>query len=103
MTANNKYSLSSAQGADVVGCCEACLFDTENCVQAWWYSYEGCVVQQAVNVTATTGGKDVSKTCPQGKIEGLTYGNDSSPAFHSTGNIIGGCGVGYDAESFLDE
>lgn len=58
-------------------------------------------MQTAVNVTAGSG--KGSKTCPQGKIEGLTYGNDSSPAFHSTGNIIGGCGTAYDAQSFDGE
>lgn len=67
-------------------------------MQAWWYFYEGCVVQQAVNVTemqqTKVTGKE-SQTCPQGTIGGLTYGNDTDPAFRSTGNIVGPCGSSY--------
>lgn len=67
-------------------------------MQAWWYFYEGCVVQQAVNVTESdgnVGGNGESEQCPQGVIEGLTYGNDTDPAFRSTGNIVGPCGMSY--------
>jgi len=97
-TQNTLYGLDTEQGVDVVECCNTCLFDTENCVQAWWYFYEGCVVQQAVNVTETRVNGNVqgeSEQCPQGTIEGLTYGNDTNPAFRSTGNIVGPCGGSY--------
>jgi len=97
-TQNNRYGLDTEQGADVQGCCNTCLFDIENCVQAWWYFYQGCVVQQAVNVTETKVKGKVqgrSEQCPQGTIGGLEYGNNTNPAFRSTGNIVGPCGSAY--------
>lgn len=65
-------------------------------MQAYWYSYEGCVVSQATNTTGKGTGKGVSAVCPVGTLAGLTYGPDVQPAFRSTGNIVGPCGVGYD-------
>jgi len=64
-------------------------------VQAWWYFYEGCVVQQAVEVDNVGEEEEVNAQCPQGTIEGLSYGNDTDPAFRSTGNIVGPCGASY--------
>lgn len=55
-------------------------------------------MQQAVNVTETKVNGKVqgeSEQCPQGTIGGLTYGNDTNPAFRSTGNIVGPCGGSY--------
>lgn len=52
------------------------------------------MVQQAVNVTSVDE-KTESEVCPSGVVEGLSYGNDSDPAFHSTGNIVGPCGGAY--------
>lgn len=63
-------------------------------MQAYYYSYEGCVVSQATNISSADG-TDVSSVCPAGVFEGLTYGPDISPAFKSTGNIAGPCGVAY--------
>jgi len=54
-------------------------------------------VQQAVDVVVAENGEEegVNAQCPQGQIEGLAYGNDTDPAFRSTGNIVGPCGVSY--------
>jgi len=43
---NNLFSLSTTEGATLEGCCNACFFELENCIQAFWYFYEGCVVMQ---------------------------------------------------------
>jgi len=55
-------------------------------------------VQQAVNVTETKVKSMVqgaSEQCPQGTVGGLMYGNNTNPAFRSTGNIVGPCGSAY--------
>ena len=62
-------------------------------MQAFWYSSRGCVVQQAIGEMGTGLGK--SRTCPSGLFEGLRYGPDEKPAFRSSGNLVGGCGVEY--------
>jgi len=93
-TANTLYYITSTpEGASAQACCNTCFFGVENCVNAFWYSYEGCVVQQAVNVTGN--GVGLSAQCPGGQLKGLTYSNDTAPAFRSTGNIAGPCGVSY--------
>ena len=51
------------------------------------------MVQQAVGEMGTGLGK--SRTCPSGLFEGLRYGPDEKPAFRSSGNLVGGCGVEY--------
>lgn len=51
-------------------------------------------MSQATDLSAGTG-KGVSSSCPAGTFGGLTYGPDVNPAFRSTGNIAGPCGVGY--------
>ena len=75
------------------GCCNACFFDIPNCIQAFYYFYEGCVVEQATTVNGT--GVGISNTCPSGQIEGLTYSADTNPPFRSTGSIAGACGMTY--------
>ncbi|KAI0009403.1 hypothetical protein F4779DRAFT_582735 [Xylariaceae sp. FL0662B] len=91
---NSLYYLDTPEGASAESCCNACYFELENCVQAYWYFYEGCVVSQATNLTAGTG-EHTSSTCPVGTFQGLTYGPDVAPAFRSTGNIAGPCGQSY--------
>ena len=95
---NTLYRLSSPEGGSAQACCEACHFGSDagitNCVQAYWYSYQGCVVSQATN-TAAGSGEHVSPACPRGLLAGLTYGPDVDPAFRSTGNIAGPCGWSY--------
>ena len=41
-------------------------------------------------------GEGISTVCPQGTVEGLTYSNDTNPAFRSTGDFAGPCGQTYD-------
>ncbi|KAI2616752.1 hypothetical protein GGR54DRAFT_220519 [Hypoxylon sp. NC1633] len=93
---NTRYTLDDASGwgATAEGCCNACYFGVANCVQAYWYFYEGCVVGTATNLTSGTGA-NASPVCPAGTFAGLTYGPDVAPAFRSTGNIAGPCGQGY--------
>ncbi|KAI2631520.1 hypothetical protein GGS26DRAFT_591392 [Hypomontagnella submonticulosa] len=91
---NTLYPLSDSRGTSAQSCCETCYFNATNCVQAWWYFYEGCVVSVATNLTAGTGSNE-SPACPRGTFSGLTYGPDKDPAFRSTGNIAGPCGEGY--------
>ena len=79
--------------ATLEGCCNVCYFGIPNCIQAFWYSYQGCVVQQAVAPTGT--GVGVSSVCPNGKISGLTYNRDSGADVRSTGDIAGPCGQFY--------
>ena len=79
--------------ATLEGCCNVCYFGILNCIQAFWYSYQGCVVQQAVAPTGT--GVGVSSVCPNGKISGLTYNRDSGADVRSTGDIAGPCGQFY--------
>lgn len=64
-----------------------------NCIQAYWYYYEGRVIVQAQTVIGT--GVGVSDVCPNGKIKGLVYSPDSNAPFRSTGDIAGPCGVQY--------
>ncbi|KAI0379479.1 hypothetical protein F5Y04DRAFT_129367 [Hypomontagnella monticulosa] len=91
---NSLIPLSDARGATAQACCETCYFGTADCVQAWWYFYEGCVVSVATNLTGRTG-SNASPACPGGTFAGLTYGPDVDPAFRSTGNIAGPCGEEY--------
>ncbi|MCJ1472370.1 hypothetical protein MMC13_001017 [Lambiella insularis] len=88
-----KYPLDSPEGASAETCCNTCFFTLPNCIQAYWYFYEGCVTEQATAVTGT--GPGVSAQCPNGRIAGLTYGPDLTPPFRSTGSIAGACGVEY--------
>ncbi|KAH8703292.1 hypothetical protein BGW36DRAFT_84952 [Talaromyces proteolyticus] len=97
-TENSLYYLTSTkEGASAQACCNACYFDLPNCIQAYWYSYEGCVVSQATNASVSHfgSGHDISSVCPAGTFNGLTYANDTNPAFRSTGNIAGPCGQAY--------
>ena len=80
-------------GATLEGCCNLCYFNVTNCIQAYYYFYEGCVIQQGTNVNGTARG--ISDSCPSGQITGLTYGNDTNPPFRSTGSIAGPCGQIY--------
>ncbi|KAL9026158.1 MAG: hypothetical protein Q9196_005133 [Gyalolechia fulgens] len=84
---------SGTTGETLEGCCNLCYFGVPNCIQAFYYSYQGCVVQQADNFTGS--GLGVSNVCPKGTIDGLTYNPDTNPPFRSTGNIAGPCGQTY--------
>ena len=94
---NALYGLETTQGGTLSGCCNACYFELENCLQAWWYSYEGCVVMTA-DPTKFNGTGAATSTCPQGKITGLEYERDTSASFRSDGDFAGPCG-----ETYLDE
>ena len=63
-------------------------------MQAYFYSYQGCVVSQATAGKGDGVGAG-SSSCPAGRLLGLSYGPDVSPAFRSTGNIAGPCGQVY--------
>lgn len=91
------YVSSTTEGASAQACCNACFFELANCIQAYWYSYEGCVVSLATNssLAGSASGKQVSTACPAGIFNGLTYEQDTDPAFRSTGNIAGPCGQTY--------
>ncbi|MCJ1282971.1 hypothetical protein MMC26_002298 [Xylographa opegraphella] len=91
---NSLYYLNTPEGASASACCNACLFEVPNCIQAYFYFYEGCVVSQATNLGSASG-SGVSSSCPAGTFNGLSYGPDVDPAFRSTGNIIGPCGQAY--------
>ncbi|KAI1378144.1 hypothetical protein F4677DRAFT_458818 [Hypoxylon crocopeplum] len=93
---NTLYTLSDASGwgESAESCCNACYFGVANCVQAYWYFYEGCVVSVATDLSPGTG-DNASTSCPAGTFDGLAYGPDVNPAFHSTGNIAGPCGQSY--------
>jgi hypothetical protein len=91
---NNLYYLNTQQGSSAQACCNACFFELANCVQAYWYFYEGCVVSQATDLSSASG-QQVSNVCPSGTFDDLTYNNDTAPAFRSTGNIAGPCGQTY--------
>ncbi|MCJ1244660.1 hypothetical protein MMC30_001859 [Trapelia coarctata] len=90
---NSLYYLDTPEGASAQGCCNACFFEIANCIQAYWYSYEGCVVRRGTGVMGT--GQGVTNSCPNGVISGLVYGPDVNPAFRSSGNIVGPCGSAY--------
>ncbi|RAO68123.1 uncharacterized protein BHQ10_004135 [Talaromyces amestolkiae] len=91
------YVSSTTEGASAQACCNACFFELANCIQAYWYSYEGCVVSLATNssLAGSASGEQVSTACPAGIFNGLTYEQDTDPAFRSTGNIVGPCGQTY--------
>ncbi|KAL8947757.1 MAG: hypothetical protein Q9222_005997 [Ikaeria aurantiellina] len=89
---NSLYG-SGTTGTTLEGCCNLCYFGVPNCIQAFYYFYQGCVVSQAISVTGT--GPGVSDVCPNGQIAGLTYNRDTNPPFRSTGNIAGPCGQTY--------
>jgi hypothetical protein len=89
---NQRYDLSTPEGASAEACCNTCYFGITNCIQAYWYFYEGCVVQQA---GAQGSGAGISNSCPSGLFAGLMYVPDNSPAFRSTGDFAGPCGVQY--------
>ncbi|KAI9820646.1 MAG: hypothetical protein M1827_005015 [Pycnora praestabilis] len=92
-TQNDLYG-DGTTGTSLQGCCELCYFGVPNCIQAFYYFYEGCVVQHALSPTGTGVGE--SAACPNGVISGLTYGPDgTTPPFRSTGDIAGPCGSGY--------
>ncbi|KAI4239596.1 MAG: hypothetical protein LQ349_000270 [Xanthoria aureola] len=91
-TSNQRFDLST-KGGTLEGCCNICYFDIPNCLQAFYYSYQGCVVQQPTEIVGT--GPGVSSVCPNGQIAGLTYNRDTNPPFRSTGNIAGPCGQTY--------
>ncbi|KAG7008652.1 hypothetical protein G7Y79_00004g012360 [Physcia stellaris] len=92
-TSNSRYYLDTPEGETLEGCCNVCYFGIPNCIQAFWYSYQGCVVQQAVAPSGS--GVGVSSVCPNGKISGLTYNRDTGADFRSTGDIAGPCGQVY--------
>ena len=91
-TNNNLYGQGTT-GTTLEGCCNLCYFGLPNCLQAFYYSYQGCVVQLATEVVGT--GPGVTSVCPNGQIAGLTYNPDTSPPFRSQGNIAGPCGQTY--------
>ncbi|KAL8636941.1 MAG: hypothetical protein Q9228_005731, partial [Teloschistes exilis] len=84
---------SGTTGTTLEGCCNLCYFGVPNCTQAFYYFYEGCVIQQADMYNGT--GIGVSSVCPKGQIAGLTYNRDANPPFRSTGDIAGPCGQTY--------
>jgi hypothetical protein len=55
------------------------------------------VVSQATNASIphSASGDDTSRVCPAGTFTGLSYSNDTNPAFRSSGNIAGPCGQVY--------
>ncbi|KAL8637284.1 MAG: hypothetical protein Q9228_005426 [Teloschistes exilis] len=91
---NGRFFTDTPQGSSGQACCNACFFEIENCINAYYYSYQGCVYSQATNLTSASGqGKDA--TCPAGYFKDLTYVPDTKPAFRSQGNIAGPCGQTY--------
>ena len=88
------FSLDTPEGNSALACCNACLFQLPNCVQANFFSYLGCNVYQATDLSSGSG-EDISATCPAGTFAGLSYGPDVAPYSRSTGNIIGPCGQSY--------
>jgi hypothetical protein len=91
---NSLYNLDTAIGASVQSCCNACFFDITNCVSAYWYSYEGCVIM-APHESSFTGVGNATDTCTKGKIANLAYVMDTGADFRDTGDIAGPCGVEY--------
>lgn len=78
-----KYAPDTSQGASFDGCCNFCFFGTSNCIQTYWYSYQGCVVERGTSVNGI--GVGASNVCPRGQIAGLVYDPDNNPSFRSTG------------------
>ena len=91
---NSLYYLNTPEGTSAESCCKTCFFEIPYCVQAYWYFYQGCVVSQAT-VLGSANGVQSSSTCPSGLLGALTYAKDTNPAFRSTGNFAGPCGVEY--------
>ncbi|KAF7513714.1 hypothetical protein GJ744_007765 [Endocarpon pusillum] len=58
-TSNSIYYLREPQGASALSCCNTCFFEVEYCVQAFWYSYQGCVVMQATDYSGSGAGAGV--------------------------------------------
>ncbi|KAL8696719.1 MAG: hypothetical protein Q9201_007515 [Fulgogasparrea decipioides] len=92
-TQNTRYYLDTPEGASVEACCNLCYFGIPNCLQAFYYSYQGCVVQQPTEVTST--GPGVSSVCPNGQIAGLIYNPDANADPRGTGDMAGPCGQTY--------
>ncbi|KAL8677472.1 MAG: hypothetical protein Q9186_006113 [Xanthomendoza sp. 1 TL-2023] len=92
---NGQNSLYGAgtKGETIEGCCNLCYFEIPNCINAFFYGYQGCVVQQPSEVIGT--GPGISAVCPNGQIAGLTYSRDTAPPFRSQGDIAGPCGQTY--------
>ncbi|KAL8803640.1 MAG: hypothetical protein Q9182_003055 [Xanthomendoza sp. 2 TL-2023] len=84
---------AGTKGETIEGCCNLCYFEVPNCINAFFYGYQGCVVQQPSEVIGT--GPGVSAVCPNGQIAGLTYSRDTAPPFRSQGDIAGPCGQTY--------
>ncbi|KAI4236864.1 MAG: hypothetical protein L6R40_006054 [Gallowayella cf. fulva] len=91
-TQNDLYGQGTT-GETIEGCCNLCYFALPNCLNAFFYGYQGCVVQQPTEVIGT--GPGVSEVCPNGQIAGLTYARDTTPPFRSQGQIAGPCGQTY--------
>ncbi|KAG6999514.1 mannan endo-1,4-beta-mannosidase B [Physcia stellaris] len=91
---NTLFYLNTPQGNSASSCCNTCFFGVANCIQAYWYFYEGCVVSQAMDLGSATGLGN-STSCPAGAFGGSSYGPDVNPAFRSTGNFVGPCGERY--------
>ncbi|KAI4087616.1 MAG: hypothetical protein LQ344_006680 [Seirophora lacunosa] len=90
---NSLYGQGTS-GTTLEGCCNLCYFGLPNCVQAIYYSYQGCVVRQPAAPTGGTG-VGVSDVCPNGQFQGLTYTPDLAPPFRSQGLLAGPCGQVY--------
>lgn len=99
---NTLYYNTSPQGSSAEACCNTCYFELTYCIAAYWYSYEGCVVNQGVVLNGLIGngvpltGEGKSTTCPYGTVEGLVYTPNTDAAFRSTGNFAGPCGQSYE-------
>ncbi|KAL9007384.1 MAG: hypothetical protein Q9173_007332, partial [Seirophora scorigena] len=91
---DNQLYGSGTKGATLDGCCNLCYFELQNCINAYFYGYQGCVVSRPVNPAGT--GVGVSGVCPVGRFAGLTYARDTAPPFRSQGVIAGPCGEVYD-------
>ena len=86
---NLNMSIHSAQD-----CCNLCYFGLQNCVQAWYFFYEGC--STGIAAPDAVGNRvGVTASCPKGQLVGLTYRNDSGADFRSTGDFAGPCGQTY--------
>ena len=82
-------NLTSAQA-----CCEFCFFQVQYCINAYFYFYEGCVVDTATPVAGS--GQGINSVCPSGTVSSLTYEPDvTCYPFRSTGDMAGPCGRQY--------
>ncbi|KAI4200311.1 MAG: hypothetical protein LQ350_004059 [Teloschistes chrysophthalmus] len=91
---NGRFFTDTPQGQSGQACCNACFFELENCINAYYYSYQGCVYSQATNLTNASG-QGVDATCPAGYFKGLTYVPDTKYDFRSQGTLAGPCGQTY--------